>query len=464
MTTITDSDPAPGDSAAGVRAAPAPPAGGVPDRGFAGSREHLRARWLVSLRWGWAAGQFAVIAAAHLLSDAPLPIARLVLLASLLAATNAALEWRLARGRLTSAVTGPVLAFDTLQLTALLWSSGGASNPFSVFYLVGIVVAAVTLGSRWTWFLAALAVSCYASLFMAYVPGPGSGAHAGHEPVAGNDAFGSHLRTMWVALTLAAGLTAYFVTRLSRTIERNEAELEGARDLSARHERLAALNTLAAGAAHELGTPLGTMAVVIREIQHEIERRQAAARDLDEVLDDVKLLGEELVRCRSILDRMTIDSGELAGEMPAGVRVAELLDEVRVAFHPEEASRIDVKISPSAPVSMVLPRRAMVAALRNLVKNALDASPPGSRIDLVAGRDEASGMVRLAVVDRGGGMSPEVIAHASEPFFTTRAPGEGMGLGLFLTRALAERLGGRLELESSPGTGTVAAILLVVAP
>jgi two-component system, sensor histidine kinase RegB len=413
----------------------------------------VRSWSLVRLRWGSAAGQFLIIVVAWRVADLPLPAATLLGLASLTALTNAALWLWLETGRaITTAWIGSIVAFDTLQLTGLLYVTGGASNPFSVFYLVQITAAASLTGSAWTWSVSALAVSCFAALFL--LPAAPGDAEAEHmaQMMAG------HLRGMWIALTLAASITAYFVTRLTAGLARRDREIAVMRESAARLDRLSAVTTLAAGAAHELATPLTTVAVVAGELQRSVAALPADTRS--RLNDDISLIRDEIVRCREILDSIGIGSGSASGEMPQRFTVAELLAEARGRLQPSEALRVAAIGFDGAP-SVFLPRRALVRALLSLLRNALDASPNGEEVTVEADvTREAVAMLTLTVRDRGCGMAPDVQARAGEPFFTTKPPGQGLGLGLFLARSLAEQLGGRCSIDSWPSRGTTARMFL----
>jgi two-component system, sensor histidine kinase RegB len=415
----------------------------------------VRSWSLLRLRWGSAAGQFLIILVAWRAAHLALPVATLLELASLTALTNAALWLWLRGGRpVTTGWIGATLAFDTLQLTALLYVTGGASNAFSVFYLVQITAAASLIGSAWTWSVAALAVSCYAALF--FLPTPPGDAEAEHmaQMMAG------HLRAMWVALTLAAALSAYFVTRLTAGLARRDREIADMRERAARRERLSAVTTLAAGAAHELATPLTTVAVVAGELQRSIAALPPdARRRLD---DDVRLIREEVVRCREILDSIGLGSGSAAGEMPGRFTPAELLAETRSRLKPADAARVAVVGARDTPV-LFLPRRALGRALLSLLQNALDAAPGDSEVGVqVEAHDETGATLAFTVGDRGPGMPADVLARAGEPFFTTKPPGQGLGLGLFLARSLAEQLGGRLTIDSLPSRGTTVQLILPI--
>jgi two-component system sensor histidine kinase RegB len=403
--------------------------------------------WLIRLRWGVAAGCVVAVASGWALLGVRSSPAWVGAGLGLTLATNLALARRVLGARTASRpVRAAALVLDALALTLVLRVAGGPANPFSVLYLVGIALAAVTLGTVWTWVLALLAVCGYGSLFL----GDPAAGHAGHI-------FAGHLRGMWLAFSLAAAFIAYFVGQLARAMTRRERQLAEARERAARYERLASLATLAAGAAHEIGTPLATIAVAARELERALELRPDGAA----LVDDARLIRTELGRCRAVLDEMAAGAGETAGEAPSPFEPAELLDDVRARLAPALAGRLSSG-APPPDVALELPRQACARALESLVRNALEASPPGAVVELGARAGEGS--VRFVVSDRGPGMSAGVLARAGEPFFSTKPPGAGLGLGLFLARTVAQHVGGRLRLESRPGEGTRATLELPFAP
>jgi two-component system sensor histidine kinase RegB len=265
------------------------------------------------------------------------------------------------------------------------------------------------------------------------------------------EGFASHLRAMWIAFTVAAGLIAYFVVRLASEVEGRDRELAEVRERAGRHERLASLTTLAAGAAHELGTPLATVAVVAKELERALdglpEARAVSMRE------DVTLIRRELDRCRTILNGMAARSGDLEGELPQPMTAAELVTGIREGLSQDELTRVDLPAARVPPVAIYAPPRALVSSVLNLLRNGLDASHDGGRVSLSIEASDSPG-VRIVVLDHGTGMEPAVAARASDPFFTTKPPGSGLGLGLFLARTLTERLGGRFEMASRPEAGT----------
>lgn len=406
--------------------------------------------WIVRLRYTMVAAQMATVVLADRFLGIALPLRWIAIPPLLVLLSNLWLGWwqAPARGprRLTeSAVIGSMFVLDTLCLTAILMLSGGPTNPFSLLYLVHITLAATILTQRQTWALGVLASLCFALLFWRYHPVPQLGmTHHG-------EGMHLHLLGMWVGFAVASSLVAIFSGKISRLLRQHENSLLHMQEELAKRDRLAALVTLAAGAAHELGTPLATIAVVSKELEHYATRTVSD----NAIAEDSRLIRTEVDRCREILLRMSAEGAEPAGEAPDAVTVDDLLKSVCGAFASEQQLRVNCSSEDSA-ATLILPRRAVQQALIALVGNACDASAPGSEVDLLVSRERDC--VRFEVRDRGKGMAPETLRHVGEPFFTTKEPGRGMGLGVFLVRNLAERLGGQLTIESSPGKGTTAVL------
>lgn len=410
--------------------------------------------WLVRLRWRIVAGQAVAVLLADRVLAIDLSLPRVLLWIAAAGVTNLALASRhSARRTDAKLLCAAALCFDVGVLTAILHASGGPTNPFSVLYLVYITLAALLLGPTWTWSLTALSVLAYGGLFLVDVSGPhaGHGEHAMHM----GEAFAGHLRGMWIAFTLTATLTAGAVLRLTAAIDKRDREIETIRLQAARSERLAALTTLAAGAAHELGTPLATIAVAASELERNLARLPAA--DRRDLVEDAQLIRSQLQRCRQILDQMSAAAGEFSGEAPSPLPLADLLDQVRCELPAHEASRL--VLDRASGKLAVVPHRAFKRALVSLLRNAFDASGPDDQVRLEAETADDGGL-RVSVVDHGHGMTDEVLERATEPFFTTKPTGKGMGMGLFLARALVEQLGGQLRLTSAPGSGTTAVLEL----
>jgi two-component system sensor histidine kinase RegB len=411
--------------------------------------KRIHMAWLVRLRWGALLGQLLTVLLVDLGMHIELPLLPLLVVLGGGALSN--LAFALWAGR-TLVVRASALAIpmvlDILLLTVLLFLTGGPYNPFSFLYLVQIALAAVVLSARLTFCLVALSLVCFGSLFFEHnwlpMPMPTQLSHA--------DQMRMHMQGMWFAFAVAAGFISYFVTRVRQSLEQREAELRRAHALAAQGEKLASLATLATGAAHELSTPLSTIAVIAKELERALSDGAEAARH------DARLIRHEVERCREILQRMAADSGSSADDS-AGVSVSDLLATALEGL--PQVERVRLSIAPDAAELMLqAPALATAQALRGVLKNALQASSEDATINVYA--QLVHGQCRIRVRDFGAGMSDEVLTRAGEPFFTTKEPGEGMGLGLFLTRAVFERAGGRVELESKPGQGTTALLTLPI--
>jgi two-component system sensor histidine kinase RegB len=336
-------------------------------------------------------------------------------------------------------VIGAALLLDVGLLTGILFLVGGPLNPFGIVYLVGITVAAVSLGFRWAMALGAVSNIAYGFTFFY------------HRPLEFIDPSGSsavltlHLSGMWVAFAAATALIAYFVGRVSEALVQRERELSEARASAAKSERLAALFALGAGAAHELATPLST----IRTAAGELER--AMARRLDSTTDAnyIAIIRDEVDRCTQVLDQL---SGRASATSKAESRVplTQLVEDLRYRLGESLARRLDVSASHDIQV-LDVPAEPLRQALIALLRNAFDASRPDQRVTM---RIEQSNGLQVEVIDRGRGMNEVEVARAGEPFFSTKAGGAGLGLGLFLVRAFADQMGGTMRLESTPGAGT----------
>jgi len=207
------------------------------------------------------------------------------------------------------------------------------------------------------------------------------------------------------------------------------------------------LLTLAAGVAHELGTPLGTIAVAAKELQRAADALGLVDSDIPQ---DAALIRSEVDRCRQILDQMAEPSASSLGEDLTDPAWADLEADLAGDLSADDRQRVSF-LWPSQSCGPV-PRKGLVRAARAVLANALEATPQSAGV-AVSVRSEGGGWC-LEVADQGSGMAPEVLARVGEPFFSTKPTGSGMGLGLFLARTFAEQLGGALRVESTVGRGT----------
>lgn len=412
--------------------------------------------WLVTVRWTTLAACIAAIVAGESGLDARVALAPGITVVLAVIMSNLWLMWQVRRGpgRSTLTAAGLLIAADVVLLSWLLLSSGGVMNPVSAFYLVEIVVAALVLGPAWTWVITALSVAGYAMLFIA--PSDQLQAALGMHPE-----IATHMRGMWLAFAGTALVVGLLVTRLAVAVERRDRALETMRERHVKASRVAGLATVVAGAAHELSTPLATIAVVAREL----ERSLGALSAIDdprreECAADARLIRAEIDRCRRLLDGMAGQIAEPMGEAPRSVLIDDVMSEVLARVAADDRARVAIRSPGALPV--VWPPAVVAQAVANVVRNGLQASRPGESVTVVVDAPDArdGGRIRIAVTDRGHGMSADVLARAGEPFFTTKLQGSGTGLGLFVTRSAIEQLGGVIELSSVEGNGTVVTILL----
>jgi len=435
-----------------MKAAPSP----ARDPAWLGSRggaNRIKLSWLIRLQWGGIVGQTLTILAAHHILHIELPLGIMLGLVAFEVVVNIGLEaWLRQAERVAQPVIAGAMCFDATVMTALLALSGGPSNPFSTMYLVNVALATVLLDAAWAWAMLAVSLALFALLFaLAHV-----GALRVLSAVDQQEIVALHMQGMWVSLVLAAAFIVYIVGRVQLALTRVEEALAEERSLSARKDKVASLATLAAGAAHELATPLSTIAVVAKELQLSATRNHAP----EAALADLALMREQVARCRDILHHMSAQAGENAGEPLVVMSLARWVEST--LEHLPGRARVQVEAGVDLESCAVAgPPRGLTRALRGLLRNALQASPPEAAVLLRVGRE--GDLVRAEVIDRGCGMEGAILSRAGEPFFTTKVPGEGMGLGLFLTQTLADQLGGKLELDSGPGRGTVATLCLPLA-
>ncbi len=409
----------------------------------------IKLEWLVKLHWIAILGESAAIAAVQGSGVMNLPLAPLGALVGLAIVVNLALQAWLRRDPVVSdGFLAGVMLLDTAILTGLLHLSGGHFNPFSTLYIVNVALAAVLLPPRWSWTQAVASIVSFGALFPMQQWAPfGVQDHEAMMAV--------HLYGMLVAVAVAAFVIVLIVQRVSRALARRDEELARERRLAEQRAKLSSLVTLAAGAAHELATPLAAIAIASKELDREFVQGGAS----EGALDDLRLIRTQVVRCKEILQHMSARAGENAGEHIVEVELGRWVDGALDGLPDRERVRVDLA---GGTTFVRGPARGLERALRVVLMNALQASPPGSEVALRA--RHAGNAVAVEVEDRGAGMAPDVLARAGEPFFTTKAPGQGSGLGLFIARSLAEQLGGSLELQSRHGLGTTARITLPAVP
>ena len=407
----------------------------------------LRASWLVRLRWGALVGQLATIAlAAREQPDLPL-----FWLSLLVAGTAISNLWLAARSESAEGHRAAfLLVADLVAFAALLALSGGPANPFSVFFLVYVALAALLLRGRWAWALLALSVVAFGSLFL-LDPDAAGEVSCDHCAAPEGARFSDHLVGMWVAYGFTACFVVYFIGKVSRALRAQERQLARVENMALQNERLATLSAFAANAAHELGTPLGTIGLAANELSLALQ----GGADREALAADAELIGREVLRCRRILSELSAQSGASMGEMPRETTVERVLELMRDHLNPAMVERLRVEVAGAASqLAFVAPERTLAQMVANLVRNADEAECEAGRDGAVELRVDAEAAIRFVVLDRGHGMPAALAANPGTPFVTTKAGRGGLGLGLYLVRAFAERTGGTLSVRDRVGGGT----------
>ena len=334
------------------------------------------------------------------------------------------------------------LTVDLMAWSSFLYLTGGATNPMISLLLPLIAVGATVLPGRLAWPLATLAVCAYSWLW------------THHLPLGMTDpsrAVSWHLGGMWATFAVSAGVIVWYITRMTRAVRTRDQALANAREHRMRNERVVALANLAAGAAHELGTPLGTMRLLVDELKREITDGASA--------DDLQLMAQQIDQCKTILSRLTAAAGHARAEGPSVRPVKLWLDQLLATLLAQrpgvELVRADA--DPDAPVGADV---AFDQAIRNLVSNAVTASK-GKPVRIETRRRGA--LIDLAIADQGPGLPPGILDTLHQFERREQLPTEGLGIGLLLTLSSIEHCGGSLEYDSRPGLGTVATVTIPVA-
>lgn len=332
------------------------------------------------------------------------------------------------------------LCVDLVALTILVFYTGGAVNPFIFLFILPIIFAAASMRAPVTAFLTITAIACYT--FLMFFNEPLAHQHKGSSGIE------LHIWGMWYGFVLSAALVGYFVSRIAGTLRERDAALAHAREEALRTEQVIKLGTLAAGTAHELGTPLSTMAVLAKEIEHQYT-------DNNELADDLRLIRSQIDRCKEILGKMASDAGQLPALSGHALGVDNYLDEITSEWH---QLRHDINFSVNwhglRPVPRIIADQTVTHAIINVLNNAADASSRSVEID---GTWDANKLT-ISVRDDGAGISSSTRSRLGQEIVSDKS--DGLGIGLFLAQTTLNRLGGKLDLFNLQMGGVLARIEL----
>ena len=431
-------------------------------RGFsqgAGAGGRVRLRTLSNLRWLAVAGQSAALFLVYFGLGYSLPFAYCAIAIAVSAALNVVLAIRYPPAhRLTNREATFYLAFDVLQLAALLYLTGGITNPFALMFVAPVVIAATTLNLGNVLILAGIAFASASLIALQHLPLP----WPAHEALLLPDLYQAGI---WIALVIGIGFTSIYAWRIASESARMSAGLAATQLALSREHRLASIGALATAAAHELGTPLGTIAVVARELERALPEKSSE-------VEDVRLLRDQAERCRAIIARLANPEEAMLGAT-ARLPLGAFLDDIS-APHRGEDLEIRVTVSPpriDEPVPQVWRAPELLHGLGNIIENAADFAQ--SLVAVHASWDDQ--FLHVSVIDDGPGFAPEIFEVLGEPYITSR-PGhhalgetelgpvgsldqhEGMGLGFFIAKVLLEQTGGMVKADNPDGGGAQVSI------
>ncbi|WP_291993427.1 ATP-binding protein [Candidatus Accumulibacter sp. ACC003] len=441
---------------------------------FAGAANPLRR--LVALRRFEVLTQAVVLVLAVAWLKMPLEVVPMAAIVALLAAVNLLTQWRLEGGRpVRENEVFAHLLIDVGALAVLLYFAGGSANPFVSLFLLPPILAAAMLPARHAWAMTASTLAAYTFLVFWKLPLPAplgdlaqfdallaratgdATEHAGH-----GSGFALHVLGMWLNFVISVVVVAFFLTRMAAALKERERELASAREVVLRDEQILSLGTLAASAAHQLGTPLATMAVVIRELQLNHGEQQ-------ELQEDLQVLRGQVDRCKQTIAQILASTDHSRAENRRAVALdsylQQLLDEWQL-IRPQ--ALLGVLLQGEQPAPLIVTDRTLAHAILNLLDNAADAN---------GGNGEALRFTacwtletcQIEILDRGPGLNAEAQRRLGEAFFTTKSEhperSTGLGIGLFLSNATIERCGGKVELfnRDDPRGGVCTRVTLPLA-
>lgn len=403
-------------------------------------------RQLIQLRWIAVFGQLVTIEVVHYGFNIQLPLELMLALLAALASFNVAslLRWRVpSHRRVTNGELFVALLVDVGMLTAQLYLSGGATNPFVFLYLLQVTLGAVLLKPWSTWTVVGVTASCFAGLAMFGRPLP---LPLDHE----RGLASPYILGMLICFALNAALLVVFITRIGRNLRRRDARLAALRQRAAEEEHIVRMGLLASGAAHELGTPLATLSVILGDWWH-----MPFFSSDPELLQEIGEMRTQVQRCKSILTGILLSAGEARGESSVrttiGTFLGDLVEDWR-SLHPGAALVYDNRSVHDLPM---VSDSALKQMIFNVLDNAVEASPQGLRLEVT----HDANALRLIVTDHGPGFAPAMLSEFGKPYQSSKGR-PGGGLGLFLVVNVARTLGGRVAARNLPQGGASVQITL----
>lgn len=420
------------------------------DLNFGRRARRLRVDTLVRLRWLAVAGQSTAVLATFYGLGFELPLGLCFLAIAASAWLNIGLRVRFpVSHRLEDTPALILLSYDVLQLSSLLYLTGGLENPFAILFLAPVMIAAVSLTGRATLLIGLLVVAAASFLAFFHLPLPWVSGDKLTLPIL-------YVAGIWLAIVLGTAFTGIYAARVAEEARRLSDALAATELVLAREQHLTQLDGLAAAAAHELGTPLATITLVVKDLAKLLPSEGLVA-------EDMTLLAQEVQRCRAILGKLTSLGSDEGAAMIDEMSVGHLVEEV---VEPQRNFGVELVIDNAGEGPEPVCRRnpGILYGLGNLVENAIDFA--GSRVRIETRWSAVD--VRITIEDDGPGFLPDVLSRLGEPYISTkgherraRSDEGGLGLGLFIAKTLLERSGATVAMANAPPPSSGARIAVI---
>jgi two-component system sensor histidine kinase RegB len=398
-------------------------------------------RQLVQLRWIAVVGQIITIAIVNFAFDIRLPLRQMSVVLVCLVAFNigSMLRWR-AHHEVTNGELFFALLVDVTTLTAQLYLSGGATNPFSFLYLLQVILGAVLLRAWSVWTMVGITAACFIGLTIFFRP----------LALPSDYYTGPYIEGTLICFALIASLLVIFITRINRNLRARDARLADLRERAAEEEHIIRMGLLASGAAHELGTPLSTVCVILGDWR----RMKAIAAD-PQMLEEIDEMEAQVKRCKTIVSGILLSAGEARGESPVATTIRTFLDDLVEEWRetrPVTRFTYENRFGQDLPI---VSDSAIKQMIHNVLDNALEASPSWVGFD-VAHEGDA---LKLTITDQGPGFPPEMLAQLGKPYQSSKGK-PGGGLGLFLVSNVARTLHGSVSAHNRSQGGAIVTLTL----
>ena len=407
----------------------------MPDENVSGSEKILRQFYI--LRNITIIFLLMMTLLSYFVLDIKLPIISLSIVLSLMMAVNLYTRFAIDLNKsLSQRYVFIQVLLEICFFSLIFYFSGGATNPFTFLYLIPLAVSAIILPSKMTWILTLVAISIYGLLLKFYIPlsyGVAVNQHASTH----SGQFSQHVLGMWFGFFISSVLVAWFISYLSKELKQRDEDIAQAKQLELRSQQMITLGSLAAGTAHELGTPLASMSIITEDLTHGFIKENQP-----ELFESQLILKQQILRCKKILSVLSDSTGESRADAGYLIRADEFISEIiQYCQNKRSDVRCIKKIGTELAQGQLLYDKTIYQALVNLVNNSADSTEDSIQLSVSLNLE----YLVIQLQDNGEGMSDEQIALAGDVAFSTKP--DGMGIGLFLAITTIRRCGGSVDFN-----------------